>query len=558
MKKILALLFVGLALFSNSCIIEELDKNLENPNEVSLDQLDVNLLLNKAQLEFSSFYENANYPAMELSRMVALTGGDFYNIAYQPQSFNALWFDAYQGVLVQLETLLGRAEAQGLTLHSGIAKVMKAYVLLTLVDLFGDVPYSQALKGAEGPEAFNPAADDDKDVYNAALEILDAAISDLDKTPPPLTPRDIFYNGDRAKWKALANTLKLKAYINLRLTDATVKGKIESLLTQDLIDTDAEEFTYKWSTASVPIRARHPLYRQMYRATGGDAAGYLNNYYMLVCYKDPRKGVEDPRWRYYFYRQVGSIAKALEDEPESIPCVFQPRPAHYPVDVPFCAFDPGFFGRDHGDDSGIPPDGRALTCFGVYPAGGRADTNKDDPNYQGLSQQGQGANGAGISPIWMASFTEFLKAEAALMLGTPGDPKALMESGIRKSIARVRSFAASKGQSLPAGLEPNEADYLNAVLALYDNAATQDDKLDVIMREYYVALWGNGIEAYNMYRRTGKPRGIQPMLSVNPGTFIRSFIYPADYVNLNSSARQKNIGGFNPVFWDNNPENFCY
>jgi hypothetical protein len=330
------------------------------------------------------------------------------------------------------------------------------------------------------------------------------------------------------------------------------------LLTKDLIDTDAEEFTYKYSSSDVPSRSRHPLYRQMYQPNAGNASGYIANYYMLICYK--QKGVEDPRWRYYFYRQVGSIAKALSDEPESIPCVIQPRPSHYAPDQAWCAFDPGFYGRDHGNDDGISPDGRALTCFGVYPAGGRSDTNPDDPNYQVLSQQGQGANGAGIEPIWMASFTEFLKAEAALMLGTTGDAKALMTSGVDKSINRTRAFAVAKGQSLPAGMEPSQMAYSGAVSTLWDAAGSNDAKLDILMKEYFIALWGNGIESYNLYRRTGKPGDMQPMRAATPGLYIRSLLYPSDFVNLNSSVPQKPTPGVSvvKVFWDNNPDNFVY
>jgi hypothetical protein len=69
------------------------------------------------------------------------------------------------------------------------------------------------------------------------------------------------------------------------------------------------------------------------------------------------------------------------------------------------------------------------------------------------------------------------------------------------------------------------------------------------MKEYYIALWGNGIEAYNMYRRTGKPNNMAPALESTPGPFMSSFFYPADYVNRNKNATQKTIT--DRVFWDN-------
>jgi hypothetical protein len=552
MKFLKILPLIGLFLFG-SCGLLDLEGQLENPNEVGAGNLDVNLLMNQIQMDFADFVAESNIPAMELSRMAALTGGDVYERAYQTQSFNDIWNRAYQDVLVQIKQLLSVTDGTGLTAHSGSARVLQAYTMLTLVDLFGDVPYSEALRGNE--EIFNPVADQGSSVYSASIALLDEAIALLGQTPTVGLSRDIYYSGSTAKWIALANTLKLKAYMNLRLTDnAGAKAAIETLLNADLIDTDAEEFTYKYGTADIPARSRHPLYRDMYRPQSGSASGYLSNYFMLISYN--QKGVQDPRWRYYFYRQVGSIATALADDPESIPCIISPRPSHYSANQAWCAFDPGFFGRDHGNSDGLPPDTRAKTCYGVYPAGGRADLNDGNDAHLVVTVQGQGANGAGIEPIWMASFTNFLKAEAVLALGVAGDAKSLMNTGVTASIARVRTFATSKGQSLTTGLEPSETDYLNAVNAAYDAATTNDARMDVVMKEYLIALWGNGIEAYNMYRRTGKPSDMQPMRAATPGNFVRSFLYPADYVNLNSNATPKLNGGVNKVFWDNNPDDF--
>lgn len=66
---------------------------------------------------------------------------------------------------------------------------------------------------------------------------------------------------------------------------------------------------------------------------------------------------------------------------------------------------------------------------------------------------------------------------------------------------------------------------------------------------------GNGIEAYNTYRRTGKPDNIQPAVELNdPGIFVRSHWYPGASANNNQNITQKdNVE--TPVFWDNNPAN---
>jgi len=95
-------------------------------------------------------------------------------------------------------------------------------------------------------------------------------------------------------------------------------------------------------------------------------------------------------------------------------------------------------------------------------------------------------------------------------------------------------------------------DYVAEVEALYD-AAVGDEKLNLIAKEFWVALYGNGIDAYNFYRRTGYPNDLQANLEPEPGSFIRSFLYPAVYANNNSSVTQKSSVTVK-VFWDNNPD----
>jgi len=94
-------------------------------------------------------------------------------------------------------------------------------------------------------------------------------------------------------------------------------------------------------------------------------------------------------------------------------------------------------------------------------------------------------------------------------------------------------------------------DYLTEVGTLYDDATTDDERLEVVVKEYYIALFGNGVEVYNLVKRTGMPSNLQPALLADPGDFPRTFNYPANCVNLNSSIDQKPHTV--QVFWDTNP-----
>ena len=69
--------------------------------------------------------------------------------------------------------------------------------------------------------------------------------------------------------------------------------------------------------------------------------------------------------------------------------------------------------------------------------------------------------------------------------------------------------------------------------------------------EFFISLTGNGIDAYNSYRRNGYPKNLQPMLEADPGPFPVSMWYPQNYAANNSNVTQKTaLTG--RVFWNSN------
>ena len=171
--------------------------------------------------------------------------------------------------------------------------------------------------------------------------------------------------------------------------------------------------------------------------------------------------------------------------------------------------------------------------------------------YLGSTIRGDGANGAGIQPIFMSFFTDYMKAEIQER-ATPGSALPLLQTAITNSVAQVINFGIAAKQTVAASLQPSTANYKAAVAYLY-NLPTTTNKMDIVGREFYVACWGNGVEAYNLYRRTGAPKNMQPTIQTGPGPWLRSMTYPAVYVNLNANAKQKDYSVTNKVFWDNNP-----
>ncbi|GAA0724898.1 hypothetical protein GCM10009430_29820 [Aquimarina litoralis] len=570
MKKInLKLIIVSILVFAGlmSCETAELDL-LADPTQVGEDQLDPDQLFNGIQLGFNNFVQNVAGDASftsQVTRSFQMGGGNQYANAFAPISFNGIWTSAYAGVLNDIQALEPVAEEQGLTYQLGASKVMKAYVLVTLVDLFGDVPFTEALQG-NGNQ--NPGVDDQVSIYQAALAELDEAIAILATAPTTFPSDDLYYaagnEGDtdedsQAKWITAAKTLKLRIYNNARKNSTAlgvdVVSAINALLAEnDLIDTPAEDWQFNYGTNRINPNSRHPGYNRYYEV---GAVGYMSNYLMWSMIEEKGAG-DDPRLRYYFYRQDDN---ANDEDIFTLGCLVQSAPGHYGTEtsiydnnigMPFCTADPGrgYWGRDHGDNAGIPPDNEKRTVYGVYPVGGAFDV--DDAG--SVQNEGEdGALGAGITPILLSSYVDFIKAEAQLELGTSGDARAFLESGIRTSINKVVNFDPSTVGSTFAPTAVDISAYVTVVLDAYD-AAGPSERLDILMKEYQIAAFGNGLEIYNGYRRTGFPSNYQPTLDPNPGDYYRSALYPANYINNNSNAVQKERT--EQIFWDTNPAGF--
>ena len=545
-----------------SCETTQLDLTV-NPNEVSEEELDPDFLFNEIQLAFYGFVESAvgfSSFASEVTRMHAMTGGAIYSEAYSPLSFDGIWESAYADVLKDISLLDPLAEDLALTYHQGASKVMKAYVMVTLVDLFGDVPYSEALQGNGN---LNPMADGQAQIYIEALNELDQAIALLNTESSSFPPVDLFFNGSQAsvnsasqaKWVTAANTLKLKIFLTARLNGAAINAdiaaEINSLIAEgNLIDEESEDWQLNYGINRQNPDNRHPAYETFYENDPGGQ--YVSNYFMWVLLDE--KPLEDPRTPFYFFRQD---TDARDEDNFTLQCATASIPSHYlnvtsqydnnNTVVPFCTADAsrGYWGRDTGDASGLPPDQTKRTVMGLYPAGGKFD---DDSGGSTQNAGTDGAGGAGITPILTTSFVNFMLAEAALTEGTTGNAQAYLNQAITDSFSKISNFA---GSSETVG---NLSLYLSFVNQEYAASADDQERLEVIAKEYYIALYGNGIEAYNMYRRTGYPANLQPTLTPTPGDFYRSALYPGDYVNANTNATQKDRT--EQIFWDTNPAGF--
>ena len=561
-------LFLGASIAAiglTSCELNDLDINVD-PNSASEAALE--LLLTNAQFEgLSTFGGGLNNSTMGFQAIN--TSSDDFN--FTNSSWNGTWNYLYSGPLKDLEEMIQAADPEITPRYLGVAQLLKAYYFTTMVDLWGDVPYSEAFKGNSIEEKnLEPVYDKGADIYADAFRLIDEAIVNLGKSQAVPIRGDIVYGGNATKWIKMAKSLKLRLLIQTRNVQSNT-GAIQTLISEGgLITSAADDFVLRYGALKNPDN-RHPMYQAGY---AGGEAGYSYFGHQLMT---EMLASRDPRTPFYFKRQTTILLDPNEPtDKQTIPCSQRTdcTYGYFPLSdfVANAVFGvnssalstsqrtylAGFFGRDRSDPSGIPNDNPLRTTTGAYPGAGLFDVSAS------LTGGNKFGKGDGIFPIitsWMVKFY-MLEAQITLGVNTGKTEAALLEEAISDQINKVISVGTAADPAAKADIStwpssytwPIEykvkADYLSVITDAYPTAASATQRLNYVLKQAWFANFGNGYEGYNAFRRTGLPSDIQRPMQL-PRQYALSLPYAQDEINLNSNTPLKIYDSpSSAVFWD--------
>lgn len=222
MRNITVFLFASMVLWG--CNLEEIN---ENPN-VPLDA-PLNTLLPPSQKGIADAQGGRifRYTGIFGNQLTGVEGRELAIQNYSPEELfvGNPWSDLYAGSLLNLRIIIDRA-SESSPHYAGIARILMAQGIGMCTDIWGDVPYSQALQGSEFP---HPVYDPQQDVYTAIFALLDRAVSDLDQETSAFSPGadDLMYGGDLNRWKAAAAALR--ARYALRTLKRNPNAPVEAL-----------------------------------------------------------------------------------------------------------------------------------------------------------------------------------------------------------------------------------------------------------------------------------------------------------------------------------------
>ncbi|MFN3849829.1 MAG: SusD/RagB family nutrient-binding outer membrane lipoprotein [Spirosomataceae bacterium] len=162
-----------------------------------------------------------------------------------------------------------------------VSRILKAYTFMWMTDRWGDIPYSQALKGKEN---FSPAFDSQQSIYNDLFKELKEAQAQFDGGTA--VKGDILLGGNATRWKKFANSLRLVMALRLSKVDPA-KGKAEftAALADGVLTSNSDNVRYTYLSEA---NNEHPLYNNYITNNRKDFAVSSTFVDYLVKTNDPR------------------------------------------------------------------------------------------------------------------------------------------------------------------------------------------------------------------------------------------------------------------------------
>ncbi len=163
-----------------------------------------------------------------------------------------------------------------------IIELLNVYAWQNLVDMFGNIPYSEALDISN----FAPVYDDAATIYSDLIARINAAQAQLDPASGSFGSADLIYQGDVAKWKKFANSLKFKIGITLSDVNPTLaKSTVESAILDGVFESSDDDATLIYQSAT----HTNPLYTNIVTSGRDDFVPANTIIDMMNSLNDPRR-----------------------------------------------------------------------------------------------------------------------------------------------------------------------------------------------------------------------------------------------------------------------------
>ena len=208
------LLVMGL-LLATACEEQLTEMNID-PNGINPSDANPNLLMPAVLAPAAQRYLELGFNNMAGAVQHTQKNG-WYN-AHNHYEWTASEWDNWYAMLRTNALLEKRSEEMGFDFFTGVALTMKSFIFGNITDIWGDAPYTDAVKGDLGEEGFEyPAFDSQEVIYDGIIADLSQAADLFASADVSVvnTASDLYFGGDTYQWQRFANSLLLRYYMRI-------------------------------------------------------------------------------------------------------------------------------------------------------------------------------------------------------------------------------------------------------------------------------------------------------------------------------------------------------
>ncbi len=483
MKKVF--LTISVILFGLTACQDLSEINVD-PNRVT----ETHPQLQLPQIQWTAFHLNSGTGALYAMKMLVQTDGES---AGQYYKWDRSDFGSYSR-MKDVTKMIEEAERINSNAYIALGKFFRAYYFLNLTLTFGDVPYSEALKGESQGEYVPPVYDPQKEVFKGILKELDEA-NRLLTGENAIIAGDIIYKGDVTKWRKAINAFRLKVLMMLSKkeneSDLALKATFAQIVANEPLFTGNED------DAQLVF-----LDQQGNRYPDFNSSGFGSGMYIDSTFIQRLQERKDPRL-FVFCTQTKNAedaGKAVDD---------------------FTAYE--------GGDPAAP-------YAEVNTKAARGNTSKVKDRYH---------KDPTTEPLVLIGYAEqqLLIAEGIVRGWVAGNAKTYYDQGVKSSFKFYETYAKGLGSYVS---EEKANAYLALPVNTLNTAAPLEQQLEKIITQRYIrSYFQSGWTGFFDHLRTGYPSFRRPSGVSIPFRWI----YPLAEYNTNtenvSAAIKRQFGDGN-------------
>ncbi len=376
---------------------------------------------------------------------------------FRPENMNTFFEDPYTSELMDLKIIIEKTATGGPEENPALnaaARIWNVWVFYQMVDVFGDVPYTEALRGNEAGAGVFPAYDAQDQIYSALLAELEACNTILSTPQLGFGDCDLFYDGDPEAWQKFGNSLYLRLLNRVHGAVAGADGTIDNILTSGsypIMESNADQCSLPYPGV---LPYRNGTFENLYTRTDVLISQTMVNW--LLARNDPRLPV---------YAQP-IISPTLEGE-----------------DVPY----PTYVGQQNGAVSQPVLAERSYigTAVGYDPAAPLYVLTYDEVEFIKAEYYLRTGNDAAAQTAYEAAITASMDRWSADIGNYLADPLVAWNGGVNKQqLIMEQKWAAIFGQGVEAYAEVRRTGYPSRIFE-YELEGTVYDNLGLPVRMTY-------------------------------------------------------------------------